>query len=174
MTDIEVLDAIVLFLKENVASNIKLKKPPEDNKIEGKYELVNPAIFSGWLPHKNYLENYEYDIPGIIVMIDNGSDDYDNSLLNIRLKITTYDPGKFDGEKLTPNMDGYKDLLNIITKIRRELSQNPIIKEKVSVNKPIDWVMDKEVIYPYWSADLTFTVNINSLEFNCESYEKYL
>lgn len=174
MTDIEVLKTIVLFLKENVASNIKLKKPPENNQIEGEYELVNPAVFEGWMPPKNLNDDCGYDIPCIVAMIDDGVDDNYSANLYLRFKIITYDAGTIkEDNTIAPNVQGYKDLLNVITKIRRELSQNPIIKEKVNINKPIKWSMDKEQSYPYWSADLSFTVSIAPLEFNIERCMQY-
>lgn len=167
MNDVEVLNAIVEFLKSNVAEHLKLKKPPENNQVEGQYELVNPAIYKGWVPPKNYLEEYGYDVPSIIVMLDDGLDDSQSAEISIRLKIITYDPGetKEDGT-VTPNVSGYVDLLNVITRIRIELSQNPIILEKVNINKPIKWSMDKEQSYPYWSADLSFNVSSAPLAFN--------
>ncbi|NFO15178.1 hypothetical protein FDB34_13420 [Clostridium botulinum] len=166
MTDIEVLECLSKFLKNNVSNKIKLEKPPANKKVQEEYELVHPAVYTGWLPPKNFLESYGYDVPGIIIMIDQGVDD-ESADLNIRIKFVTYDPGETqdDGE-LTPNAKGYKDLLNLITKTRIELSQNPIIFEKVSVNKPIKWSMDTEQNYPYWSADMGFNVSIAPLAFN--------
>ncbi|AWK52211.1 hypothetical protein DIC82_14930 [Clostridium beijerinckii] len=167
MNDIEVLNILVEFFKSNVAAHFKLKKPPENNQVEGEYELVNPAVYKGWVPPKNYLEEYGYDVPAIIVILDDSIDDNQSADISIRLKIITYDPGeiKEDG-KIIPNVLGYVDLLNVITKIRMELSQNPIILEKVNINKPIKWSMDKEQSYPYWSADLSFDVSIAPLAFN--------
>lgn len=175
MNDIEILNAIVKFFKDNVSKDLKLKKPPENHKIEGEYELVNPAVYKGWIPPKNYLDEYGYDVPSIIVMIDDGSDDNESADLSIRIKIIAYDPGetKEDGT-VAPNVLGYIDLLNIITKIRIELSQNPIILEKVNINKPIKWSMDKEQSYPYWSADLSFNVSIAPLPFNISQYSNFL
>lgn len=166
MTDNEVLESLSKFLKDNVSSSIKLEKPLSNKKLQETYELVNPAVYTGWLPPKNFLESYGYDVPGIIVMMDDGIDD-DSANLNIRIKFVTYDPGQTEENgELTPNAKGYKDLLNLISKTRIELSQNPIIYEKVSVNKPIKWSMDTEQNYPYWSADMSFTVSIAPLAFN--------
>lgn len=166
MNDIEVLNCLYKFLIENVASKIKLEKPPDDVQAESKYELVSPAVYEGWLPPKNFLDSYGYDVPGMIVMIDDGIDE-ESSELNIRIKLITYDPGETkENGQLIPNAKGYKDLLNLITRIRIELSQNPVILEKVIVNKPIKWSMDEEQSYPYWTANLSFSVSIAPLAFN--------
>lgn len=170
MTDVEILDSLVEFIKSNVAVKLKLKKPPSNNVVvNSKYELVNPSVFKGWVPPKNYTD-YGYDIPYINVMEDEGLDDNDESELSIRLKIVTYDPGIVKEDKsLNPNVEGYIDLLNIINQIRREISQNPVIN-KVNINKPIKWSMDAEQSYPYWSADVSFTVSIAPLEFNVKEF----
>jgi hypothetical protein len=170
MTDIEVLECLSKFIKINVSSDIKLEKPPPNKKVQEEYELVNPAVYTGWLPPKNFLESYGYDVPGIIIMIDQGIDD-NSADLDIRIKFVTYDPGETqENGELTPNAKGYKDLLNLISKTRVELSQNPIIFEKVSVNKPIKWSMDTEQNYPYWSADMSFSVSITPLAFKINNY----
>ena len=171
MNDIEVLEYLCKFLKDNVANKIKLEKPPDRGKVEEDYERVKPAVHEGWVPPKNF-SDYGYDVPGIIVMIDDGSEDT-LAELNVRLKIVTYDPGTTQEDGiLSPNTKGYKDLLNVITRIRIELSQNPIILEKVNVNKPIKWSMDEEQSYPYWSANISFGVSIAPLLFNIN--EQYL
>ena len=55
MTDALILKTIEKYLKENIAPKLKFKKPPEDNQIvDSEYELVNPAVFTGWVPPKNY------------------------------------------------------------------------------------------------------------------------
>ncbi|WP_061312816.1 hypothetical protein [Clostridium botulinum] len=168
MTDIEVLKELSLFLENNVARKVKLEKPPEKGIIdkEGSYELVNPSVYKGWIPLKN-LDEYEYSIPSIVVMVDDGEDDNSDSTLNIRLKIATYDPGETQENGIVElNGNGYMDLLNLITKIRLALSQNPIIAEKVNINKPIKWSMDSQQSYPYWTANISFTVSIAPLAFN--------
>lgn len=169
MNDLEVLNSLSEFLKKNVACKIKLEKVPEDNQAEGDYELVKPAVYEGWVPPKNFLESYGYDIPAMIVMIDDGADDNDSADLNIRIKVVTYDPGTTNEDgSLTPDAKGYKDLLNLIFKIRLALSQNVVINDALTVSKPIKWNMDEEQNYPYWSANVRFTVSIASLKFNID------
>lgn len=176
MTDIDIINGLASFLEKNVAKKFLLEKPPEKGIIDriGSYELVNPAVYKGWIPLNN-LSEYNYSVPSIVVMLDEGIDDNSDSNLSLRFKIATFDPGetKENGE-VQLNGKGYIDLLNLITKIRLELSQNPIIEEKVSINKPIKWSMDKEQSYPYWTANMSFTVSIAPLPFNTEQYQNSL
>lgn len=176
MTDVDVIKGLAIFLEKNVASKIELEKPPEKGVISGErsYELVNPTVYKGWIPLKN-LDEYNYSIPSIVVMLDEGIDDNNDSTLNIRLKIATYDPGETQEDgNINLNGKGYMDLLNLMTKIRLELSQNPIIEDKVIINKPIKWSMDSQQSYPYWTANMSFTVSIAPLAFNIEQYSDIL
>lgn len=172
MNDIEALDSLSKFLKEKVAAKILLVKPPDVDIPEGgvveeitpELELVNPAVYEGWTPPKNFLENYGYDVPAIIAMIDNGTDNNNMADLNFRIKIVTYYPGltKDDGQVI-PNAKGYRDLLNMILKIRLAFQENPIIEDTITIEKPIEWNMDEEQNYPYWSANVKFSASIASL-----------
>lgn len=176
MTDVEVLKELEIFIEKNVADKVKLEKPPEKAiyNQSGNYELVSPSVYKGWLPLKN-LDEYEYSIPSIVVMMDDGIDDTEDSNLNIRLKIVTYDPGETQEDgTIKYNGKGYMDLLNLMTKIRLELSQNPVIAEKISIKKPIKWSMDSQQSYPYWTANMSFAVFIAPLPFNTEKYFNYL
>ncbi|WP_459482113.1 hypothetical protein [Clostridium saccharoperbutylacetonicum] len=168
MTDIEALNGLADFIINNIANDIKLEKPPEKGIIDkvGSYELVHPSVYKGWVPLGN-LNEYEHSIPSIVVMIDEGNDDNSESSLNMRLKIATYDPGETqENGVVNLNGKGYMDLLNLITKIRLEFAKNPIIFEKVNINKPIKWSMDSQQSYPYWTANISFTVSIAPLAFN--------
>ena len=53
------------------------------------------------------------------------------------------------------------------------LSENPVIKEKFSINKPIKWSMDEETLYPYYAGNLEFEIPIAPLNF-IPNYQKYL
>ena len=156
-TDIEVLDAIKKLLKDNL-KDIKLEK----NNNDDKYELVNPAIYSCWVPPKNCLHEYDYDIPVIVICHDKGKEDGENVSLNIRLNIQTYDPGFTSEGNTIPNYKGYTDILNLITKIRLILNESPS-KIGIIVEKPIEWGFYDEQIYPYYAGYMTFAVRTNLL-----------
>ncbi|AUN08962.1 hypothetical protein CF081_19685 [Clostridium botulinum] len=175
MTDSIVLSALKKFLDEKVCKDVKLEKPPEDLNIEdGDYKLVNPATYIGWIPPKNYLTEYGYDIPSILIMEDGGEDNGDEGTINIRLGIATYDPGDTTELGIEINSKGYKDLLNLITKIRIELAKSMVIEEKTIIEKPIKWGMYEEQQFPYWHAWITFTATILPLNYIEEGINKFL
>lgn len=168
-TDNEVLEKIKDLLYERL-KDIKLEKPNEDSDEE--YELVNPAVYTCWVPAKNCLHEFGYDIPGIVVCSEEGEDDGDDVNLNVRLNIQTYDPGLTLEDRLIPNYKGYKDILNLITKIRMILNENPS-DIGIIVEKPIKWGFYDEQLYPYWAGYITFKVKMNPLP-TCSKINNFL
>lgn len=158
MSDINILNKLKDILDINL-KDIKLEKSSD----EGEFELVNPSVYIGWIPPKNYLDEYGYDIPGIVIMEKKGKEDVEEASLQIRLGIQTYDDGTTikDG-KVNPNMKGYSDILNLITKIRMILNKNPA-EIGLSINKPIEWGFYDEQNYPFWTGYMEFGVNMTPL-----------
>lgn len=182
MTDENILESIKKFLIENVASKFKLEKPPKNEDIDEPFELVNPAVYVGWMPPKRhieegffynnniekYLEQYGHNIPSLIVCLgeNGGEDDGEKTTLPIKIAIVTYDPGITDEGLTVPNYKGYKDLLNIITRVRLELSNSSNF-DSACLEKPIRWGVFEEQSYPYWHGWITF--NVTTMPFNSEN-----
>lgn len=175
MTDIRILEAIKKFLLENVAAKIKLERPPAEGDMGSQYELVPPAVYVGWVPPKNYLDEYGYDVPALVVMEDGGQDENGEASLNIRIGIATYDPGQTNPDgSTTLNVKGYRDLLNLITLIRLELSKVATIEGVTSAEKPVKWGLYEEQKYPYWHGWLTFQAAAVPIEYQDHGIGKFL
>lgn len=160
MNDLDLLEKIKEFLQREVATKIKLELPPQDGQFNGAYKLVNPSIHIGWLPPGTALNDTQHNIPSILVMSDGGEDVGSEASLIIRLIIGVYDPGLTRTEDdIELNCKGYKDLLNLITRIRIELSEQLIIDDLIEVEKPIKWKMYDEQMYPYWHAQMEFSIS---------------
>lgn len=167
MSDNKILEALKRFLENNVANKFKLEKP--NDALDENYELVNPAVYIGWVPPKNYLNEYGYDVPSLLIMEDSGEDTGNEASLDIRIGIATYDPGLTTNSmtlKTEPNFKGYKDLLNVIQRIRIELSMVTIIGDMTTIIGPIRWGMYEEQQYPYWHGWVSFKVSTVPLGFN--------
>ncbi|WP_035172457.1 hypothetical protein [Caldanaerobius polysaccharolyticus] len=163
MTDNIILEGLQKYLIDNVSSKIKLQKPNDNIK---DYELVHPAVFIGWLPPKNYLPpGMESEMPCIVVGLDEGTDDGQDASLNIRISFAVFSPGLYDSTgQYTPNFDGYKDLLNLITLTRIELSKSMSIGTAI-IEKPFKWGMYEEQPYPYWYGYLTFSISCATMDY---------
>ena len=150
---------------ENITKDIKLEKPPLSN-AEFRatsnimdYELTSPAVYVGWYPNEG-LEEYQGLAPSITVMMDNGDDidGEDISNIKIRLGIMIYDPGTTTEEEVKLNAKGYKDLLNLIFLIKKD------IKSELSLNiSKIKWELPQEQKFPYWFGFINFELQIKNI-----------
>lgn len=174
MGENEVLEALKQFMVNNISNKLKLEKPPDEGNIKEDYELVNPAVYVGWIPPKNYLTDYGYTIPGLLIMSDGGEDSLDEAYINIRIGIATYDPGLTDSQNTTPNTKGYRDLLNVIQKIRIEIASSLTINNKTTIQGPIKWGVYEEQNYPYWNGWITFQTSILPLNYGNQGIDKFL
>jgi hypothetical protein len=176
MTDNTILEKLQKFLAENIAPKIKLQKPNDDNVND--YILIHPAVHIGWIPPKLpevLPAEYTPDIPCLIVGIDDGEDDGQSASLNIRISFATYSQGIYKEQgKCIPSFEGYKDLLNLITLTRIELTKAAVIEEVTSVERPFKWGIYQDQPYPYWYGWLTFSVTCELLEYVNTIEQQYL
>jgi hypothetical protein len=151
MTTVSVLESLKEFIKE-ITDDFKFEKAG----TTGDADLVPPVVCVGWLPPKNYLPE-GYDVPCVIVGMDNGEEDDQESKLSVKLTFATYGAGETDEEgNFIPDMNGYIDLLNLMEVVKRELVKSTIIKGKTRIYKPIKWGMYEEQMWPLWHGYMTF------------------
>lgn len=178
MSDIVVLEAISSFIKEEVASKIKLQKANDDNILA--YELVPPEVHIGWIPPNGLIpKEITVIIPGIIVGFDDADDDGQDAGMNVRLSFAVFSPGshklKEDGSTdFTPDFQGYRDLMNLIEKTKQSLIRNRIIGGITTVEPPFKRGMYQEQPYPYWYGWLTFRARMNSNQYVESIRQQYL
>jgi hypothetical protein len=172
MTDNVILEGLKKFIEVNVAAKIKLL---EYNKKMAEYKLVIPAVFECYIPPNNYLPaGIDSPVPCIFIGLEDGSDDGTDATLNIRLTFVVYNPGEY-GESgvVTPNYQGYKDLLNLITLTKRELAQAVVIGV-TTIERPFTWGIYEEPPYPLWYGWLKFSVKCAPMEYIPSINEQYL
>lgn len=159
MVTLDFLKGLKLFLETEVASKIQLQKentePPE---------YVNPYVEICYLPMKNF-SPYDFQVPLILITLDDGEDGADGHDLNVRLTLATYGGGFYEDSKI-PDAKGYIDLINLIEFIKQALINHTVINNLGRVQRPITYGMyDTDLIYPYWYGYLAFTVSIPATEF---------
>ena len=155
LTQIEILEKLKAIV-ENAVEDIKLEKGNENN---GSYELVKPVVNIGYVPPKN-IAFEGYTIPGITLYIKEGEETgeiLDN--IDVLIGIQTYDPGTTTEQGINFTTEGYKDILNIISRIRTRLN-NLSETDKLLIKKPFKWGLFDEQLYPYWSGYINLKIDI--------------
>jgi len=148
MTPIMLVDDLIDFLKPVVAnyeldSNVKgVRKPPQ--------------VLGGFLPDKRPTQQQETpDFPWVIVRYIEDDDTEESNMATVKIMAGTYseDP-----------QNGWRDALNVITRIKQELLKHPTVKERFRIEKPIKTELPEEQPYPEWVAWMTFQVEMPQIE----------
>lgn len=157
MTGNTMITALCAYLRERVAKYIWLEQPQEQ--IDAPAERAHPAIYEGYIPPKNLLPD-EFAVPSITVGIEGGTDNDNDSEITFRLTfaVFAYDGGYGDGDVID-HMQGYTDLIHLLTETKAALAKDVQIGGAFAVKKPIVWKMYEEQPYPYWYATMTFAAD---------------
>ncbi|CEG29800.1 hypothetical protein [Bacillus sp. B-jedd] len=145
MTPIELVDALVTFIEKAV------KDYNLATKVNGVMKV--PAVYAGYLPPEDDEEEplKPADYPFVIVRFLSDTDDIgEDETTNIGLIIGTYSDD---------DQNGWRDALNIATRIKIELKKNPLIGP-FSLTGKIRTDIFEEQLRPFWHAtmDLNFHV----------------
>lgn len=156
MTALDALISLRDFLKNEVAPTILLQKEHSN-----PAEYVHPYVSIISLPHKNFMP-VNFQVPYILVGLENGDDDTQENSLRIRISCATYGGDlDFQEKNNIPDEKGYIDLLNLIERIKSKLIDKAIIGGDCVVEKPITYgIYDEQITYPYWYGYLQFGVQI--------------
>lgn len=151
------LDAIRDFLNDKIAEADVLMQKEESFENE---VYVSPYVEVCYMPHKNFLPK-EFQVPYILVMMDEENDDGNEDDYSIRLVFGAFGGGYYldenDNPTTIPDAKGYIDLLNLMDKVKQWLLTTSVIKEKTVVRKPYKKGMyDEENTWPYWYGYSTF------------------
>lgn len=146
MTSIELVDSLVEFIKEVV------KEYNLTTKVKGQSKV--PSVYAGYLPSEEEEEDDSLnpnDYPFIIVRFIADTDDIGSSdSTSIRLIIGTYSEDE---------QNGWRDTLNIATRIKIELKKQQTIGPFALTGK-IQTDLFEEQLKPYWHVimDLDYFV----------------
>ena len=163
MTELNLLDALVtrltelfrnyeLTAKSGLLQNVKvfaqyLPQPQAvtvDTDAEDDEAVIEPQ---GYAP-----EDIESNFPCVIVKLDEATDREEGSLdatrVNVRILVGTYDE--------SPDCQGYRDVLNIIEKIRQDLLTLPgrIFDKRYSLMMPMKNYLFDEQAWPIYFGQL--------------------
>lgn len=152
MTVVTILDTLTEWARQNIASKIMLKVPPdsEDGADDGGYDyrLANPAVFAMYVPTKEKLPpGILSPYPSICVRFLEGSDELAAGLrsIGVQLCFSAWDPGTHGKDIILPNQnnpmgqrklrgpeaydkfqrngDGWRDAWNLVDIALREIEQ---------------------------------------------------
>lgn len=148
MTPIIMLDRLVEHL-QSITENFEMQ-----TNILGIKKA--PQVVAGYLSEKKPAQKQEVpDYPYVIVRFLKDDDDNEGAAARVKIIVGTYSQDA---------QDGWRDPLNILTRIKQELLARPVFGESFRVEKPIETEMPEEQPYPEWWGSLTLNVIMPQME----------
>lgn len=112
MTIKRIIDAVTAWAEDAICRGILLKAPDDDANAENR-GLIEPVAFPIYLPSSERLPpNVAAPIPSICVLVKNGKDEPGERrrVLNMRLTVAVWNPGRHGSEMRYPQDDPFAEL----------------------------------------------------------------
>ncbi|AKL95013.1 hypothetical protein CACET_c15640 [Clostridium aceticum] len=106
-------------------------------------ERVPINIYSQYLPAKED-EDDEQHYPYIIARVLDGDDSEENQPASCKIMLII---GLYDEDD---RYQGYKDVMNVIEKIRQFLLKKRMVAGQFILEYPLQWAVNEEDVYPFY------------------------
>jgi len=148
MTLIVLVDELVKFIGTVVAEFELQSNVPEVKKA--------PQIVPGWLKEKKPGQQQDPpDFPYVIVRYLEDTGNNDGDMATVRIIAGTYSEDV---------QDGWRDCMNVLTRIKEALLKQRFVGKAFRVEYPIKTELPEEQPYPEWVAFMTLNISIPSVQ----------
>lgn len=202
-TIVGTLDKVTEWLDENVCEGYALKLAPHGQQTGNyPYKLVRPSVYTLYEPASDNRPPSQRPLcPCICVQLKDGAEEYQGNrqTLNLRLSMTTFDPGIHGQDWLYPycdiatrqtryrrgeagsflySEDGWRDVWNFVDRTVRAIENAgsiaglPIDQSTPVSFGPFTYQDETPDLYPYWLAWVD--VSVQSLAIRNRNLEQYL
>ena len=193
MSVVSVIDTLTAWTQDNICSQIRLKVPPkagDPNDADMDYETVHPTAFPMFIPTADKLPPDTYQFPSVCIRFQDGEDNAPNrgGSIEIQMLFAAWDPG-LHGQDIFHKLEecgfcrqsaiytefqrsasGWRDCWNFVDIALRKIESTSKIGaigiDRSSVR--FGPVVEQDSIpdfYPFWFAQVTFTVTYPLLRF---------
>jgi len=133
---VDLIDSICDFLRNSTIMNMDLATKNDDEKA--------PQITAWDLPPKKSVP--DPDFPFVTVRLERFEDNSDGATANVNIIVGTYSRDA---------QDGWRDVVNIATRIWSELFRKRIVADKYRVEYPCEFILPEEQPFPQWIGMLS-------------------
>jgi hypothetical protein len=155
MTISELEDAVVEFFGQNTSDLIWYRSN------EASSKRTAPKVWSGFIPRDQVGAIMPGDIttyPCIIIQAKSGLQTIQSELVEVDVVLGTFDD--------TPDQQGYRDLSNMVQRLKDRLREQDIIRERFPLRMPLKWVINRYYggastnYFPYFFAEMTLNFEL--------------
>jgi len=148
MTPIILIDQLVLFI-QSVVSEFDL-----ETNVPGVRK--QPQVVAGYLREKKTAQKQEVpDFPHVVVRFLEDTDALESNTAHVRIIAGTYSQDE---------QNGWRDAMNVITRIKQALIKQRIIGNIFIMEKPIKTDLPEEQPFPEWVAMMTVNFTIPQIQ----------
>lgn len=164
MSMVKLIDDLTEWVQSEICNKIELKKPSIRGDSSYDYELVKPTAFPCYCPPQD--KTSLPSSPSVTVQLDSFADDLmGEGLVSIALIFSVWNTGTHDnrdGKKFEKNLDGWRDLWQLIDKARTAIRDSFSVagyevKSEIA-GRPLSGESAIMGTYPYYFGEVTFTI----------------
>jgi hypothetical protein len=133
---VDLIDSICDFLRNSTIMNMDLATKKNEERA--------PQIIAGYLPPKK--SEPDPDFPFVIVRLEGFEDNLESAIASIAMEIGTYSKDA---------QDGWRDVVNIATRIWSELFIKRVVADRYRVEYPCKFILPEEQPFPQWVGMLS-------------------
>lgn len=142
MTPVIMIDQLVERIKE-IVQHIRLETTDPDIRR-------TPNVWAETVPKKSATESGNSDVPWVIVRYIDDEEDDESNLATVRIITGTFSEDE---------REGWRDILNVTTRIKTELLKNPLFgDDRFRIEKPFVTEIPEEQPFPVWIGIQTVKV----------------
>lgn len=204
MTNQEIMTVFCDWIDKTICQKFMLKVPDdEENGEEYHVQFAHPSVFPYFVPPE-YTGVDVQRVPSICVQFLETEDQFEGvsvgkKTIPVRLVLTTWNPGDHvvfdphedpeqlggvaytvDNSEYERKVDGWKDVLNLIDAILREIFAEEIIEGIRADLKSVKYGLFKDeednllFMYPYWAGYIDFKVTMGAPRLAPSKYDDIL
>jgi len=148
MTPVMMIDELVERIKEIVQ---QLRLGTTDPDIQRA-----PQVWAETVPKKSATESGSSDVPWVIVRFIEDEEDDDRCLATVRIITGTFSEDE---------REGWRDILNVTTRIKSELLKNPLFGgNRFRIERPFLTEIPEEQPFPVWIGVQTVKVAMPKID----------
>lgn len=123
--------------------------------LEPLAEEMGFQVFRQFIPPKKRDDEPFQDY--VMVSLGNGSQESEEATQQVVVTFGAEDrpsPGRGVFPGCSEDYQGYRDVVNLIEKVKQHLLRRRVIDEKFELRLPVQWVFPEEENYPYYFGGL--------------------
>jgi hypothetical protein len=170
MTIFQLEDALVEFVIQNTSELRYVSNNESGTDIDS---MIAPRVWAGYIPRNSVgaiLPGEITTYPAIILSAKRGvqplHDGWNSEMVDVEMVIGLYDPLAVEGADVVQDQQGYRDIQNLVQRLKDRFREVSIIRERFPIRMPLKWEINRffggeaTTYFPYYFGDMLLTFEL--------------